>query len=71
MTYVQVVGCFEEEDGVVGYVEDGSADFYGVYVGEPGSYQWAADFALKEDAIEFATRVADLHNYEFADDTYQ
>ena len=58
---VQVQAC-SEIDGCVVRVPWEEADFWGVYQGEPGGYEWIADFQVRDDAMMFANLVA--HNFD-------
>lgn len=69
--HVQVCGCIT--DGVSNiepFQSDIDADFYGVYVGEPGDFKWQADFLYKSDAFDFARLLAGRHNYLIDDRTF-
>lgn len=69
-TEVEVRGCNEIDGQVVWAVLD-EADYFGVYIGEPGDFVWAADFKHHLDACNWAEEVADLHDLKFYDRTYQ
>lgn len=43
-------GCY---DSVV-WCSEAEAEMFSVYAGEPGDFQWVADFARYEDALTFA-----------------
>lgn len=58
---VQVRPC-QEVDGMVTQCEESEADFFGVYYGGPGDLMWAADFNTLNDAINWATEVAENNN---------
>lgn len=70
-TYVQITGCFEAEDEVVPFVSHEDADFYGVYVGEPGDFHWQADFMHYEDALTYAMAVNRHRGYPIDDKTFK
>ena len=44
------------------------ADMFSLYVGEPGGYNWIADFATLATAEEVGHLLADRHGYTFVDD---
>jgi hypothetical protein len=52
-------------------VSDTDATFYGVYLGEPGDFIWQADFSYKSDALDWAWKLATLHNWELQDKTFK
>ena len=66
---IQIVGCMEDEE-VHPFVADEHADYYGIYVGEPGAYLWVADFINKEDAKMFAELIAKRDGYVLDDQTF-
>ena len=71
-TYVQISGCFETDDREgVPFVSHEDADFYGVYVGEPGEFRWQADFLLYEDAMTYALAIHKHHGYVMDDKTFR
>ena len=43
------------------------ADMFGLYVGEPGSYSWIADFAHLATAEEVGHLLAERHGYNYVD----
>lgn len=53
----QVAGCREEDGLVTPFVADEDAEFWSVYLGEPGSFECVDDFGLKAAAVEFAERL--------------
>lgn len=55
---VQVRPCMEE-DGEVVQCEESEVDYFGVYYGGPGALMWIADFNCLNDAINWATEVAE------------
>ena len=63
MTKVQVQPCLAEE-GYVLRCERSDADFFGVYVGTEGDFEWVADFATRTDAVAYAKEIAVDHGYE-------
>ena len=69
-TYVQITGCVETDGQVVPFVSHEEAMFYGVYVGEPGSYKWQADFLHYEDALTYALAINKFHSFPIDDKTY-
>lgn len=69
--FIQLTACVEGEDGVTPHVSDNVADFWSVYSGAPGEYQWVADFQIKATAAIFATSLADASDYVFDDKTYK
>jgi len=54
---VQVQPCKDLEDCVV-RCSTSEANYFGVYIGEPGDYRWIADFASVTDAHNWAREVA-------------
>lgn len=58
-TYVQVRGCYEDVDGYVVWANTESAEFFGVYVGRPGSFVWQADEPTREEALRRAEAIAE------------
>jgi hypothetical protein len=70
--FVQVTGCFcdDETGDTVPFVSNEDADFYGVYVGEPGVYEWQADFLHYEDAMVYAMAIHKHHGYAIDDKTF-
>lgn len=71
MALVQITGCFETEEGeVVPFVSHEDADFYGIYVGEPGGFHWQADFLHYEDALVYAKVISEHHGLSIDDKTF-
>ena len=66
MTFVQLQSCIEI-DGNVTRCETPEASFFGVYVGEAGSYEWIADFASRDDAWLYANELCEQHGYDLDD----
>lgn len=54
---VQVAGCREEEGYITPFVADEDAEFWSVYLGEPGAFECIEDFNNKNDALNFAYRL--------------
>lgn len=70
-SYVQIVGCFDSEDAdIVPFVSHEDAEFYGIYFGRPGEYQWQADFLHYEDALAYALAANAAHGYIIDDKTF-
>lgn len=61
---VQIRSCKDSEDGQVLWCDRSEADYFGVYVGEPGDFEWAADFISYPDAVVWAGNVASNYGYE-------
>ena len=68
--HVQIVGCIDDEHDIHPFVADEHADYYGIYVGEPGAYLWVADFINKDDAKLFAELIAKRDGYVLDDQTF-
>ncbi len=68
MTIIQINPCTEDEHGVE-RCEPAQAMFYGVYIGQPGEYVWAADFADPAHAREFAGLLVAKYGYELEDNS--
>lgn len=58
--YVQVQPCLEMEDMVAPCLTS-EADYFGVYTGEPGGYDWVADFHDVQAARDYAHTLAAEH----------
>jgi len=56
MRQVQVKPCIET-NRVVTWCEPSEAAFFGVYVGEPGAFEWAADFKDFAEAKAYADQL--------------
>lgn len=69
-TFVQITGCFEDEGQIVPFVSNEDADFFGVYIGEPGSYAWQADFRHYEDALVYVMAIHKHHDIPIDDKTF-
>jgi hypothetical protein len=70
-TVVQLTGCFEtDEREVVPFVSNEDADFYGVYIGEPGDFHWQADFLHYEDAMIYVKAISKHHGIPIDDKTF-
>ena len=68
--YVQVCGCFNNEDNdVIPFVPDYAAEYYGVYVGER-EMTWVADFKYKQYALEYAQLLSNRHGYTVDNRTF-
>lgn len=52
--FAQVAGCIEEAGEVRAFVSNETAQFWTLYIGEPGAYEAAADFEHPHDALEAA-----------------
>ena len=59
---IQIRPCKDDEDGQVLWCETPEADYFGVYVGVPGDYEWVADFLSRTDAQNWAWEVAQNHD---------
>lgn len=53
----QVAGCREGDGEVIPFVADEDAEFWSVYLGEPGTYRCIRDFNNKQDAVSYAFRL--------------
>lgn len=69
-TFVQIAGRIEEAKEVVPFVSNEEADFFGVYIGKAGQYEWQADFLHYEDALTYAIAVSRTYGYLIDDKTY-
>ena len=69
-TFVQITGCVAEEGAVAPFVSNEDADFYAVYVAEPGECHWQADFLHYDDALTYAMAINKHHGYPIDDKTY-
>lgn len=69
-TVVQLCGCIDIDGDVAPFVSNENADFYAVYVGEPGNFEWQADFAYYEDALTYAMAVSKANDYPLQDITF-
>lgn len=54
---VQIAGCIEEDEQITPFVADEDAEFWSVYLGEPGSFECIKDFDNRQDAVVFALRL--------------
>ena len=68
--FVQVCGCIDVKGDVVPFISNEEAEFYGVYIGEGGEYQWQADFLHYEDAMAYALAASKAHGLPIDDKTY-
>lgn len=69
---IQVVGCVGDDGGDIHpFVPDEDSEFWGVYVGGAGRYLWEADFLVKDEAIEFAKKIAQERGGTLADTTFK
>lgn len=64
MKRVQVQPCLEDGDGHVVRCDQTDADYFGVYFGTLGDFEWVADFATKTDAVAYAKEIATDYNCE-------
>ena len=64
--YVQVQPCIEM-DGMVAPCSTNDAAYFGVYLGEPGVYDWVADFSNVHDALSYAHTLATEHDASVVD----
>lgn len=55
----------DKDDNVIWVAEDDEAEFFGVYRGEPGDYEWLADFVTREEAEDYIRR-REAYGYEAA-----
>jgi len=65
---VQIKPCIRTHDNDVEWCEESNAAFFGVYLGEPGSYDWVADFATKGEAEWYAEALCDRLELEEQED---
>lgn len=70
MKFIQITGVHDNGERTP-FVSDEDAGFFGVYLGEPGDFAWLADFNYKTDALQWAHRLAALHNWEMQDKTFR
>lgn len=54
---VQVAGCREDDGEVTPFVADEDAEFWSVYLGEPGGFKCLEDFDTKVEALGYAFRL--------------
>lgn len=70
-TVVQLTGCVEVDEGaVIPFVSHEDADFYGVYIGQPGKFSWQADFLHYEDALIYVKAISKHHDIPIDDKTF-
>lgn len=69
-TVVQLCGCLMQDNDTAPFVSNEAAEFYGVYVGEPGNFQWQADFKHYEDAFTYAVAISRVNDYPLKDLTF-
>ncbi len=59
---IQLQACIEDaasrSDGIQPAQPHETPSFFGVYEGEPGAYEWVADFNLYMGAFEYAQGLA-------------
>lgn len=67
---IQLIGC-AEEDGVVAWVPDSDAQYWGVYLQAPetGQFEVIADFYVKEPAEDYVRWMASAQGYTIDDKT--
>lgn len=72
MTVAQVCGCKDDgESAVLGMVSNAEAEFFGVYLGQPGAFQHHVDKDTRDLAIKEAEQlVADGKASEIDDKTF-
>lgn len=61
------VRAIADDHGQCTWTTEADANYFGVYEGEPGAFAWLADFADKDDALNWANARAmrlgaTLHN---------
>lgn len=64
---VQVQPCRNDGSGGVERCTVKQAEFFGVYMGEPGSFKWCADFDFQTDALNWAQEVAETFEVPLED----
>lgn len=67
-TTIQVKPCTRDGGGVT-RCETHEAQFFGVYIGRPGEYEWVADFHQATHALLFANAVCAHYGHELEDNT--
>ena len=67
---VQLCGCISDGDDVTPFISNEDADFYAIYIGEPGVFMWRADFAHYEDAFTYATALSKVNGCPLQDTTF-
>lgn len=60
MRMVQARATKMGPDGTMHWVDEADADYFSVYIGEPGAFAWIADFGLKRDALLYMRWRADF-----------
>jgi len=66
MTQVELRAT-QEIDGCVVWCDESEASAFSVYIGEPGDFEWIADFRGYGDARNWAEEVAECHGTELTD----
>ena len=64
--YVQIQPC-TDCGGMVAPCSTTDAAYFGVYLGEPGVYDWVADFSNVHDARSYAHTLATEHDASVVD----
>lgn len=68
MTKVEIRACISDVGGSTRPAIKGQQPhFFGVYIGEPGNMRWTADFFYHQDALNWATEVAENHECPLED----
>jgi len=67
MMNIQITATAEFQGEYIDSVHISMADHFSLYVGEPGSYSWIADFAELSTAEEFGHILANRHGYKYVD----
>lgn len=57
----------QEVDANVVWCNEAEAGAFSVYLGEPGNFEWCADFRCYNDARNWAEEVAECHDTELID----
>lgn len=66
-TFVQIQGCIECDGTVIAGQRENEAEYFGLYMGEPGAYRWFADCETYELARQFANMLTSEHGYKIDD----
>lgn len=67
---VQICGCLANGEEVIPFLSNEEADFYSVYFGQAGGFNWQADFLYYEDALTYAMAAVAAHGMTLDDKTY-
>lgn len=65
-TTIQIQPCTKVGEDVI-WCNTSEASFFGVYIGQPGSFEWLADFASRLNAYLYATKQCEQCDYTLDD----